>query len=170
MLRPQPSEYAAFFQRYIDCIPDGNFADVMAQNSAATISFFRSIPAEKHNYQYAPGKWTIKDVLVHIIDTERVMGYRALAAGRGDNQSKLALMDENLYAAGVDNMHRSMDSIIAEFAALRTSTELMLSSFTEAQSLQTSNVEGLMTTTRAWAYIIMGHAQHHIHVIQERYL
>lgn len=170
MLRPQPTEYAAFFQRYIDRIPDGNFADVMAECTAKALQFLRSIPEEKHNYKYAPDKWTIKDVLMHIIDTERVMSYRALAAGRGDNVSIMALMDENLYAAGVDNTHRSMDSIIAEFASLRTSVELMLSSFTEAQSLQSSNVQGQMTTARAWAYIILGHAQHHIDVIQERYL
>lgn len=170
MLRPQPTEYAPYFQRYIDLIPDGNFAAVMAQNSADTIAFFRSIPAEKHNYRYAPGKWTVKDVLIHIIDTERVMSYRALAAARGDSNSTLALMDENLYAAGVDNTDRGMDSIIAELTALRASTELMLNSFSQPQSLQSSNVAGQMTTARAWAYIMLGHAQHHIHVIKERYL
>ena len=170
MQRPQPSEYNDFFQRYIDQVPEGELATVIWQETDESLDLLYSIPEEKHNYRYAPGKWTIKDVLVHVTDTERVMSYRALAAARGDRHTVLGLMDENLYAAGVDNTDRPMESIIEEFTAVRSATELMFSSFAEDKWLQESNVGGKMTTARAWAYILLGHARHHLNVIQERYL
>lgn len=170
MQRPQPSEYREYFQRYVDLIPEGDLATVIWQETDELLDLLHGIPEEKHNYRYAPGKWSIKDVMVHVTDTERVMSYRALAAARGDKHTALGLMDENLYAAGVDNTDRPMDSIIEEFTAVRTATQLMLDSFTAEKWLQESNVGGQMTTTRAWAYILLGHARHHMNVIQERYL
>ncbi|GAA4464326.1 DinB family protein [Nemorincola caseinilytica] len=149
---------------------DGDLATVMWQETDAALQLFHDIPEEMHNYRYAPGKWSIKDILVHIIDTERVMSYRALAAARGDSHTVLGLMDENLYAAGVDNTGRPMEDIIEEFAAVRGATELMLMSFAKDKWLQASNVDGRMTTARAWAYIMLGHVRHHMNVVQERYL
>jgi uncharacterized damage-inducible protein DinB len=170
MQRPLPSEYKHYFQKYIDLIPEGDFISVVSKTTDEAVAFFSQLPEEKHNYRYAPGKWSIKDVLMHIADTDRVMAYRALVAARGDGAAVMGLMDEDLYAANVDTTHRHMDSIAGEFLAVRSSAWFLFASLTEEQALRTCNVAGHMTTARAWGYIMIGHLLHHMNVVQERYL
>jgi hypothetical protein len=109
MKKPSPDEYAPGYQQYLDLVPEGDYLSLLKQNSMETVAFFESIPDEKDDYRYAQGKWTIKEVLMHIIDTERVFSYRGLAAARRD-ASPHYRMDEELYAGNVDVSHRSLHS------------------------------------------------------------
>ena len=170
MQRPLPSEYNPYFQKYISLVGEGNFSALLNEGTDKAIRFFEQIPAEKHNYRYAADKWTIKEVLMHIIDTERVMTYRALVAGRGDSTTPLHPMDENEYARNTDVTARSMDSLLKEFTAVRTASAMLLEHLTEDQTKLPGNTTGHIVTPRAIGYILIGHVQHHTNVIVERYL
>src|SRR5881398_3552787 len=102
MQKPSADEYAPSYQNYFDLVSEGDYLSLLEQNSIATIRFFENIPGEKLDYKYAEGKWTIKEVLMHILDTERVFSYRALVAARGDATTPHYRMDEELYAKNVD--------------------------------------------------------------------
>src|SRR5688572_27445300 len=121
MKRPEANEYNPYFQHYIDLAGEGNFLDLFRKNTTETIRFFESIPAGKHDYSYAENKWSVKDVLMHIIDTERVFSFRALVAARGDVNTPLRSVDESLYAKNVDVSRRSMKSLLREFKLVRDS-------------------------------------------------
>jgi hypothetical protein len=170
MQRPLATEYNPYFQGYIDLVEAGDFAVLLNSNTAKAIQLFESIPSDKHNYRYAAGKWSVKEVLMHLIDTERVMSYRSLVAARGDSETPLHPMDENMYARNVDVSARSMESLLREFLAVRTATELLLTNLTDAQSQLPGNAMGRIFTPRALGYIMIGHVKHHIGVIQDRYL
>jgi uncharacterized damage-inducible protein DinB len=170
MERPSLNEYNPAYQKYFDLVPTGNFFDVSKQNTKDTVEFFEAIPVTKHNFKYAPNKWTVKELLQHIIDTERVFAVRGLMAARRDDETPIHRMDEELYArnAGVDD--RTMETLLSEFFAVRQSTEILFEHFTEEQSKLFCNIISYPMTTRAIGYFIIGHCNHHINVIKEKYL
>lgn len=170
MQKPLPTEYAPYYQRYINLLDEGDILTQFTQTTADTIAFFENIPITKHNYRYAEKKWTIKDVFMHVIDTERVMAYRALVVARGDSKSVLPYMEEDEYAANVDVTHRPMESLIEEFQALRAASLLLFKHLTEEQSQRLGTASGNPISPRALAYIMTGHILHHNRVIRERYL
>ena len=143
---------------------------MLATNGTVVADFFRNLPPALHAYRYAPGKWTIKDVLQHLTDTERVMAYRALAAGRGDAATELSLMDEDLYAAGTDTSNVSLDELLEEYKTVRQSTVQLFNRLNATHLQRTCHVNGQNTTARAWGYIIAGHGLHHMNVIRSRYM
>jgi uncharacterized damage-inducible protein DinB len=169
MQRPLAEEYHENYQKYFDLVPEGAYLDLLGQNSKETVRFFEAIPKEKLDHKYAPGKWTIKELLMHLIDTERVFSYRALVAARGDTTLHYR-MDEELYAKNVDVTHRTLQSLISEFQAVRCSTEKLFETLTDAQSKSRCNVVTHPMTARAIGYFIVGHVQHHLNIIEERYL
>ncbi len=170
MQRPSSGEYPLSYQKYFDLVAGGDYLDLLRQNSTATVSFFDKLPIEKLDYRYAAGKWTTKEVLMHIIDTERVFSYRALVAARGDDVTFPHRMDEELYASNVDVSRRTLESMLSEFKAVRNSTETLLENVTDAQSERWCNIGTSPMTTRAIAYFLIGHVQHHVGVIQDKYL
>jgi uncharacterized damage-inducible protein DinB len=170
MLKPTAGEYAPGYQKYFDLVADGEYLRLLRNNSMTTVSCFENIPAEKLDYRYAEGKWTIKELFMHIIDTERVFSYRALAAARGDEATPHYRMDEVLYAKNVDVSRRSMPSLISEFKAVRASTEYLFENLSEAQSERRCNIVIHPMTTRAIGYFLIGHVQHHLNILAERYL
>jgi len=170
MQKPAANEYDPYFQRYIDLVPEGDIQQLMLENKESTSRFFRNIPADKYDYRYAPRKWTIKEVLMHIVDTERVMAYRAFVAARGDNDTVLYRMDENKYAAAVDVTKRSMDDIIAEFEAVRGATAFIYHNLSEDESKFMARGEKHPCTARGLSYIMIGHIEHHLNIISERYI
>lgn len=170
MQRPSENEYNSYYQRYIDRVPAGDFLTLFRDTTESTIQYFKALPAEKHNYQYAPGKWTLKQMLMHIIDTERIMCYRALVAARGDSTTPLPSFDEDAYARIADGSNREMDDLLEEFAAVRYATEKLFVHMTDAESSFRGNAAGHPFTPRALGYIMVGHILHHINVIEERYL
>jgi uncharacterized damage-inducible protein DinB len=169
MQRPEANEYRAAYQKYFDLIPNGDYIDMLEQNKIETVGFFDSIPPQKHDYRYAEGKWSIKEVLMHIIDTERVFTYRALAAARGD-AAPVYRMDEELYAANVDVSDRTTGDLISEFKAVRKATEFLFRNMTDEQSKRFCNVVTHPMSARAIAYFIIGHVLHHVGVVRSRYL
>ena len=170
MNRPDKEEYNPYFDRYISLVPEGDFIKLLKENSGEMISFFENIPKEKHDYRYAEGKWSVKDILMHITDTERVMCYRALAAARGDSSTILGNMEEDLYAANADTRVRTLESILSEFRSLRKSTELFFENLSDKQSKFKARTETHPITARAVGYILIGHPKHHMQIIIERYL
>jgi uncharacterized damage-inducible protein DinB len=169
MERPEPNEYNADYQMYFDLVPGGKYLQILRRNSVATVEFFENLPLDKHDYRYAAGKWTVKELLMHIIDTERVFSYRALAAARGD-ETPVYRMDEELYARNVDVSQRTLASLVAEFKAVRKATECFLENVTDVQSKRWCNVVTHPMTARAISYFIIGHVEHHIGVVRQRYL
>ena len=106
MQKPESNEYHPNYQKYFDLIPNGEYMHVLEQNAIETVEFFGATTPKKHDHRYAEGKWTVKEVLMHIIDTERVFAHRALAAARGD-ASPVYRMDEELYAGNVNVSDRT---------------------------------------------------------------
>ena len=169
MQRPEPNEYDPNYQKYFDLIPNGDYANLLAQNTIETAQLFDTIPSEKHDHRYAEGKWTIKEVLMHIIDTERVFAYRALAAARGDT-APMYRMDEELYAGNVDVSKRTMEDLISEFKVVRSGTRYLFANLTAEQSKRWCNVVTHSMSARAIGYFIIGHVLHHVGVVRVRYL
>lgn len=168
--KPKKTEYDIHFQPYIDLVEDGNFFEKFIENKKSVINFFEQIPGDKYNYKYAENKWTVKEVLLHMIDTERVFAYRALACARGDN-SPLPYMDEEQYGKNADVTYRTMNSLIAEFEKVRDSNTVLFQYMTEQESKFQGNIGGEHgITARALGYITLGHTIHHINIIKERYL
>ena len=167
--RPSSDEYAVGYQKYFDLVPEGEYLILLKQNAIETADCFENTPHAKLDYKYAEGKWSIREVFMHIIDTERVFSYRGLVAARGDAATPLYRMDEELYARNVDVSERSLESLISEFKAVRASTEQLFENITEAQSQLRCNIVTHPMTARAIGYFLIGHVQHHRNVIDERY-
>jgi hypothetical protein len=167
---PDKNEYNPYFEKYINLVPQGNFLEGFYKNTEQAIQFFKSIPLEKQQYRYALDKWTCKDILMHIIDTERVMSFRVLVAMRGDATTPLQPVDENLYAKNVDVSSRSMDDLLEEFEIVRRSSEKLFQNMTEEQSKFLANGVVHPISARALGYIIQGHVLHHLNVIKEKYI
>jgi uncharacterized damage-inducible protein DinB len=170
MQKPLSNEYHPNYQKYFDLVSEGDYLDLLRQNSTETVRFFEAMPTEKLDYKYAAGKWTIKEVLMHMIDTERVFSYRAFVTARGDTATPHYRMDEELYAKNVDVSQRSLQSLISEFKAVRSATEALVENLTDAQSKALCNVVTHPMSVRAISYFMIGHIQHHRNVIEERYL
>ena len=169
MQRPEANEYHPAYQKYFDLIPNGDLLKILTQNTTETVDLFEALPPAKHDYRYAEGKWTIKQLLMHIIDTERVFAYRALAAARGD-ESPVYRMDEELYAGNVDVSNRTLPDLISEFKSVRSATEFLVKNLTDEQGLRWCNVVTHPMTARAISYFMIGHVLHHVGIVRERYL
>ncbi len=169
MARPQAGDYGVFYKTYIDKINGNHVKDAIANHSAAITDFVHALPADKADYKYAPEKWTVKDVLQHIIDAERIFVYRALTFARKD-RTPLPGFEENEYAANTDTSIRTLQSLKDELIALRKSTDIFLESLTEEQLHETGMANNHSITVNALAFIIFGHILHHQQVLTERYL
>ncbi len=169
MARPDLSRVPEFYHNYINHVQQDDILDAFREQTAAVEQFLDRIPAEKHTYRYAEGKWSIKEVLQHIIDAEKIFVYRALCFARKESQS-LPGFDENSYAANSKADGRNWDEMREEFRLLRRTTMLMFKSFDEEQLESAGISNGKSIYVRAIGYIITGHAAHHMRIIRERYL
>ncbi len=169
MNRPDKNEYAEYYHKYVTCVPDGDIRDVLEDQLNSTITFLSNIDEEKSKLRYAPGKWSLREVLGHIIDSERVFVYRALRFSRGD-EKPLQGFDENLYIHNSNYDSTNFSRLIEEFSLIRQSTVALFTSLRDEQWLKKGNASGHDVTVRGLAYIIAGHSEHHLNVIKERYL
>lgn len=161
---------ASYYSRYIDKVKDDPLLDALKVRGRQFVSFLGSVPAERWDFAYAEGKWTVKQVVQHVCDTERVMAYRALWFARGAT-SELPSMDQEQFAAGVAQAgERAPKSLINEFKALRRSTRYLFKNFSDADLARVGVASGKEVSVLALGYIIAGHAVHHMEVIMERYL
>jgi uncharacterized damage-inducible protein DinB len=169
MSKIAPVSYPGYFQKYIDQVPEKDISAAFKNQQSLLQDFFNSIPADKRLYAYAEGKWTIQEMLQHIIDTERILCYRALCFARGE-QANLPGFDENEYAAISEAHARNWDEMVKELVAVRTATEMLFAGFTP-QMLERSGIANSNTmSVAALAFIIVGHFYHHKKVVEEQYL
>jgi uncharacterized damage-inducible protein DinB len=164
-----PTDHAEYFGRYINLVKEDDCNDALENNMQEFVDFVEVLPFEKYNFKYQIDKWTIKDVLRHIIDTERIFAYRALTFARFD-KTLIPGFEENDYAQNVDTTTIAMDDLLQEFILVRKSTIKLFKSFTEKMLSNKGNASGKDISVRAIGFIIAGHAIHHQNVVKERYL
>lgn len=167
--KPQPGEYAPYAIMYIDLLPDdGQVLQHLRENLEATKTFILSFPAEKLAIPCAPGEWTIKEILIHITDTERIFAYRALRIARGDS-TPLSGFEQDEYVPESKANERDIESILDEYTAVRIATCTLLESFGEEIFMRAGTASENRVSVRGLAYIIAGHELHHVQSIRENY-
>lgn len=167
--RPQSGEFNEFYGKYIARVPEGDIIAILATQVEDTLAILRDLTDQQALHAYAPGKWTVKQVIGHIADAERVFAYRALRFGRGD-QTPLATFEENLYAGAGDFNARPLATLMAELVAVRRATVALLAHLPEQAFTRGGPASGMFVSVRALAWIIAGHELHHRAVLTERYL
>ncbi|WP_179019426.1 DinB family protein [Winogradskyella forsetii] len=166
----ETKEYHPYYKTYLEkSVTDKTIFEGLKENLNSLVSFYSDIPEEKHNYAYADGKWTVKDILLHIIDTERVFAYRALRIARRDESPMVGFEQDEYVANGYANQ-RTLENLIEEYKAVRQATIALFNSFDSATLLQIGEASGAAFSVRVLGYITIGHENHHIQIIKERYL
>ena len=168
--KPTEGEYPAYAHIYIGLLPDdGLVLRHMGESMKATTAFMLSLPEVRLASRYAPGKWTVKEVLAHVIDDERIYAYRALRFARND-PTDLPGFDQDAYAPYSGANRRTVESLLGEFAAVRRATIALFDSLDDEALERAGVADGKRATVRALAYHIAGHELRHMNVIRERYL
>ncbi|MEX2283897.1 MAG: DinB family protein [Gemmatimonadota bacterium] len=167
--RPQPGEYNAYYQKYIDLVPEGDIRMVLRVQLADTIALLRPVSEQQSTHRYAEGKWSVKQVIGHLIDGERIFLYRANCIARGD-RSPLPGFDENTYAEAGGFDGRPFQSLLAELEAARGSTASFFQNLPDDAWRRLGIANNLEISVRALAYITAGHELHHRAILAERYL
>ncbi len=167
--RPGTNEYAPFYEGYVSRVPEGDIIEIARGQIAETMSLLETIDEERSNFAYAAGKWTVKQVVSHMADAERVFAYRALRFGRGD-ATPVPGFDENVYARSSNTEARTFKSIVAELRAVRAATIELWEGFPSEAWARSGTANDRSVTVRALAYITAGHELHHRAILQDRYL
>ena len=165
--RPAASEFASFYAGYIGKVPDSGPASLL-KDQIGQLERLRSLPEEKGNYRYADGNWTVKELIGHVADAERVFSYRLTSNARAD-QTPLAGFDENAWAATAPHARRPMASVVDEMIAVRRSTLALIDSLDEASIGNTGVANNNPVSARAICWIMAGHTKHHLDILAERY-
>jgi len=169
MIHLNNNEYSEYYGYYISLNATDNLIQNLEKQLEATSEFFKALPVEKLEYQYEVGKWTPKDILQHIIDTERIFAYRALRFARFD-KINLPGYEENDYADVADANNRTIEDLIEEYRIVKLSSIHLFKSFSEKMLLNIGQANNAPASVRALGYIISGHEIHHINIIKVRYL
>jgi len=163
------TEFAPFYQTYISLANEADLVEELEISVHEFIKFVQNIPMDKFDYRYAEGKWTIKDIIQHLIDSERVFAYRALRIARND-KTPLPGFEENDYADEAYANDRKLQEMLTELALVRQSTIMLFKNFSQEFLLRTGTASDRPVSVRALGFIIIGHQKHHQKVFQERYL
>ena len=167
--RPEKSEYSPYYSNYIDLIPVGDMIEIISQQSEETISLLEGLTEEQALFKYGPEKWSIKEVIGHITDTERVMGYRILCIARGETVP-LPGYDENAYVENANFNKFSIKELLDQFQVVRQSTVYLIKSLNPEAWLKRGSANNTEVSVRALISIIAGHELHHRNILKERYL
>jgi uncharacterized protein (DUF1330 family) len=167
--RPGPDEYGAFYAAYVADVPAGGIVALLARQVEDTCRLLEGLPDSRAEHAYAPGKWTIKEVVGHLVDSERVFSYRALRFARGDG-AELPGFDEKHYVPAGEFGDRSLASLLDELRTVRRSTVALLGNLPSGAWLRKGIASGHPVSVRAIACIIAGHELHHRRILEERYL
>lgn len=162
-------EYAEYFFPYISVLGEVTLNEELEISLHEFIRFVQNIPMDKFDYRYAEGKWTIKEIIQHVIDTERIFAYRALRISRND-QTPLPGFDENNYINNTEANNRGLQDLLTELSAVRHSNIFLFKSFSEQQLQRTGIASNAGISVRAIGFIMIGHQKHHQKVFEERYL
>ena len=166
--RPGATEHVAYYGKYTALVPDGSIVETLRTQAAETAALLASVPAAKEEFRYAEGKWSVKEVVGHMADGERVFAYRALRFSRGD-ETPLASFDENTYVPAGAFGARTLKSLAEEFSAIRESTVRLLDGLDEQAMARSGEAAENRITVRALAWIIAGHERHHVAILRDRY-
>jgi hypothetical protein len=169
MKRSDIKPYGTFFDRYINTVKEQNVLDALENSKTEITHLDTGQLAFLGNKVYAPGKWTIKDIVQHVIDSERVFACRALRFARHD-KTPLPGYDENLFAQNAHALHRTLDELLDELKTLKDSTMQLYKSFQPAEMNNTGIASGHEISVFAIGFVIAGHQTHHINIIREKYL
>lgn len=167
--KPANEEYPAYYGTYINLVPEGCLNDILLKQLDETIALLSDITETQENYRYALGKWTLKEVIGHITDTERIMSYRLLRIARGD-KTPLAGYDDEQYVKEAMFTSRSLPDLLEDFIAVRRSTLTLVSGLSEEDWSRKGVANDSEISVSALAYIIAGHELHHVKIIKEKYL
>jgi hypothetical protein len=165
--KPLPAEYAPYYANYI-ILADVDIITTLHQQAEAFPAYLRNIPTHLQDYRYAAGKWTVKEVVGHIIDTERIMAYRALRIARAD-ETPLPGFEQDAYVPVNKVASRGLDNLADEFAALRKANMFLIDSFGEEELARMGTASGYPVSVKALLFIMAGHVQHHVNIFEERY-
>jgi hypothetical protein len=168
-MRPEQSDYPEYYDRYIILVEDEKIVRVMENQLQTSEKLFNSITEEQGKFAYADGKWTVKEVIGHVIDTERIMAYRALAIARGEKQS-LPGFEQDEYIAISSFTDRKLEDLINEYKTLRASNIALFNSFNEKELNRKGRANENKISVLSLAFIIAGHELHHLNILKERYL
>jgi len=163
--KPQPGEYPPFGDKYVNLVPDANVLELMEQLKDSTHQFFTSISDEVAAQPYAPGKWTVKQVIGHMIDTERTFAYRAMVFSR--NNIELPGFDQDIYVNNTDFNSRSVKDLADEFKAVRESNLFLFRAMSKDQLTRKGVASGNPTSVRGMIYMTAGHELHHLNIFKE---
>ena len=163
------NEYNVYYSNYIDLVKHSNLLEGLKEGFNKTLLFYESIPEGKLDFGYAVGKWTIKEIIQHLLDTERVFAYRALCFARKESIALPGFNQDDYLANSNANSRRKSD-LINEYKAIRNATIVLFESFTDEMLKQIGVASGSSMSARAAGYIIIGHETHHCNIIRERYL
>ena len=163
------SEYHPYYGPYILALGDVSLADALHQSLESISNLFDQISEEKLNFSYADGKWTVAEVLVHLMDAERVFQYRALRFARNDS-TELQGFDQDLYVPESGANQRSKEQILEEFLSIRKSSVSLFQSLGKTELLRLGKANGASMSVRALGFVICGHQAHHFKILKERYL
>jgi hypothetical protein len=166
--RPASDEFAPFYARYVALVPEADVLAVLETQETEMVSRAAAVPVARETYAYAPGKWSIREVIGHLADAERLFGFRAFCIERGD-QTALPGFDENLYAARSDAAGRSLGEIVAEWTLVRRANLVFLRRVGPEGWRRMGTASGARVSVRALAAIMAGHVRHHLGVLAERY-
>ena len=169
MQKPTPTTYLAYFEQYVNLVPEQDLFEAFANQFPILKSFLAAVPSNKQEYAYADSKWTMKEMLLHMIDTERIFSYRALCIARGE-QGCLLGFNENRYAENSNANSRSWQSLVDEFLIVRQSTEHLFKSFRKEALEKKGTANDNPLTVISAGYILLGHFYHHKKVAEEKYL
>jgi uncharacterized damage-inducible protein DinB len=166
--RPASDEYPPYFITYLEPLPGDDAAPLLVSQGEATVRRLGALPAARALHRYAPGKWSIQEVLLHVCDAERVFACRALRFGRGDS-TPLPGFDEQAYARAAAADTRDWESLVGEFRAVRAATVALFEGFDQVALARSGTANGLLVTVRALAWIIAAHERHHREILRTRY-
>jgi hypothetical protein len=168
--KPQPGEYPAYAEMYFKWVfEDRPLIQQLQNNLQSSIELFRSMPEEKTTLSFAPGEWTVKEILGHMMDQERVLVYRALRFSRGD-ETELATFDHEKYVKYSRANQRPLDEMLDEFSSIRAASITFFSSLDDKALIRSGSVDGNRFSVRALAWLTVGHELHHLNSIKQNYL
>lgn len=167
--KPKSAELTEYQRGYADLVPEGDLCSVLERNAQTTSQRMTSLSPEKLRYRYAEGKWSIPQILVHVIDTERIFAYRILRIARGD-KTPLPGYEQDDYAQTCRADERNFRDIVDEFLSVRNATLSLLKSLNDQELSLTGNSNNKEVSVRTLCYMLAGHEIHHLNVINEKYL
>jgi uncharacterized damage-inducible protein DinB len=167
--RPESSEYPNYAHGYISLVPDGNIVGILSQQLEETLALINSIPDARKDWRYAEGKWSVKELIGHVIDSERIFAYRALRFGRGDS-TPLSGFEQDDYVRGGGFSDRSLSDLAEEYEHVRRATISLLANLDDEAWSRRGSANDNEISVRALAFIIAGHERHHVEILRTRYL